>query len=77
MQREKLYNFHKTTYFLIALFVFKMGKVLSDGTLAVVKTDRIEFPFFQNNFNKLYYVDCRAFHAASSDVFCFSFDKAY
>jgi hypothetical protein len=30
MQREKLYNLHKTAYFIVALFVFKMGKILSD-----------------------------------------------
>jgi hypothetical protein len=46
MQHEKLYNFHKTTYILVAPFVFKMGKVLSDRTLAVVKTDHIEFSYF-------------------------------
>ena len=77
MQREKLHNFQKTAYFLVALFVFKMDKVLRNRTLAVVKPNRIEFSFFQNNYNKLYYLDCRAVHAASSGVFCFSFDKAY
>jgi hypothetical protein len=30
MQREKLYNFHWTAYFLSALFIFKMDKILSD-----------------------------------------------
>jgi hypothetical protein len=46
MQYEKLYNLYKTTYFLVAFFIFKMDKVLSDQTLVVVKTDRIEFSLF-------------------------------
>ena len=29
MPREKLYNVHKTTYFIAALFVFKTDKILS------------------------------------------------
>ena len=30
IQYEKLYNLHKTAYFIVALFVFKMDKILSD-----------------------------------------------
>jgi hypothetical protein len=30
MQREKLYNLHKTAYFIVAVSVFKMSKILSD-----------------------------------------------
>jgi hypothetical protein len=30
MQHEKLYNFHKITYFLVALFVLKINQILSD-----------------------------------------------
>jgi hypothetical protein len=29
MQREKLYNLHKSTYFIVALFVFRMDKILA------------------------------------------------
>jgi hypothetical protein len=37
MWREKLYNLHKTTYFIVALFVFKMGNVLRDQILGIAK----------------------------------------
>jgi hypothetical protein len=37
MQREKLYNLHKTAYFIVALFVFKMNKILSDQISTVRK----------------------------------------
>jgi len=37
MQREKLYNFHKTAYFIVALIVFKMDKILSDQISMVRK----------------------------------------
>ena len=37
MQREKLYNLHKTAYFIVALFVFKMDKTLSDQISTVRK----------------------------------------
>ena len=30
MQREKLYNLYRTAYLIVALFVFKIGKALSD-----------------------------------------------
>jgi hypothetical protein len=37
MQREKLYNLHTTAYFIIALFAFKMDKILSDQSSTVRK----------------------------------------
>jgi hypothetical protein len=37
MQREKLYNLHKTTYFIAALFSFKMDKILSNQISAMEK----------------------------------------
>ncbi len=37
MQREKLYNLHKTAYFIVVYFVFKMHKILSDQILTVCK----------------------------------------
>jgi hypothetical protein len=43
MQREKLYNLHKTTNFIVAPFVFKMDKVLRDLMLGIAKIDRTEF----------------------------------
>ncbi len=46
MQREKLYNLHKTTYFIVAPFVFKMDKDLRDQILGIAKIDRTEFFFF-------------------------------
>ena len=69
MQREKLYNLHKATYFIIALFVFKMDKVLRDQGFVTAKIGRTEFSFFKNNYNKLNYEDCRATHAASYGIF--------
>jgi hypothetical protein len=37
MQREKLYNLHKIAYFIVAPFVLKMGKILSDPILTARK----------------------------------------
>ena len=37
MQREKLYNLHKTAYFIVALFVFKMHKILINQISTVRK----------------------------------------
>ena len=39
MQRGKLYNLHKIAYFIVALFVFKMDKILSDQISIVRKWD--------------------------------------
>src|ERR1700733_9552633 len=39
MQREKLYNLDKTAYFIVAFFVFKMDKILSDQISTVRKWD--------------------------------------
>ena len=46
MQREKLYNFHRATYFIAALFVFKIDKVLRNQILGIEDIDRIELSFF-------------------------------
>jgi hypothetical protein len=77
MQREKLYNLHKTTCFIVALSVFKMNKLLRDQISGIAKIGRTEFFFFENNYIKLCCEDFRAFHAAYCGVFLFSFDKAY
>jgi hypothetical protein len=45
MQREKLYNLHRTAYFLVALLVFKMDKNLKGQILPVRKWDVFEFGF--------------------------------
>ena len=45
MQHVKLYNFHKTAYFLVGFFVFKIDKTLSDQISTVQKR------FFLNNMN--------------------------
>ncbi len=37
MQREKLYELHKTTYFFVAVFVFKTNQVLSDQISMLLK----------------------------------------
>ena len=37
MQREKLYNFHRTAYFIVALSVFEMDKILSDQFSKIFK----------------------------------------
>ncbi len=71
MQIEKLHNLHKTTCFIVALFVFKMNKILRDQILDIAKIGRTEFSVFENNYIKLCCEDCRAFHAAYCDVFCF------
>ena len=39
MQREKLYNLFKTAYFIVALFVFKMDRTMSDQILTLRKRD--------------------------------------
>jgi hypothetical protein len=46
MQREKLYNLHKTTYFVVPPFVFKISKLLRDQILGIAKIDRTAFFFF-------------------------------
>ena len=69
MQREKLYNFYKTTYFIAALFLLKMDKIFSDRA----KTSCTEFGLFVKT---IYCINCRAFHVASSGIFCF-FNKTY
>jgi hypothetical protein len=46
MQRKKLYNLHKTSYFLVAFIVFKMNKVLRDQILDIAKINRTEFSLF-------------------------------
>jgi hypothetical protein len=49
MQREKLYNLHKTPYFIFAFFVFKVNKLLSDQSSTVRKRYFLvqdEFIFF-------------------------------
>ena len=45
MQHVKLYYFHKTAYFLVGFFVFKIDKTLSDQISTVQKR------FFLNNMN--------------------------
>ena len=75
MQREKLYNLHKTTYFIIAPFVFKVDIVLGDQSFITAKTGRTKFSFFKNNCNELNYENCRATHAASHGVLCFLLTK--
>jgi hypothetical protein len=77
MQHAKLYNVHTATYLIAVLFVLKIDKVLRDQILGIANIGYIKFPFSENNYNKLYCVDCRAFHAAFCGIFCFSFDKAY
>jgi len=77
MQHAKLYNLHTATYFIAVLFALKIDKVWRDQILGIANIGYIKFPFSENNYNKLYCVDCRAFHAASCGIFCFSFDKAY
>ncbi len=48
MQHEKLYNLHKTIYFLVALFVFKTDKVLGDYILSIAQINRAEiFSFWK------------------------------
>jgi hypothetical protein len=37
MQHKKLYNLHKIAYFIVALLVFKMNKILSDQFSSVRK----------------------------------------
>src|ERR1700722_292266 len=71
MEREKLYNLHKPAFFIVALFAFKMDKIFSDQISTVRKLVAENFAFFENDYNKLYCVNCRAFHAASCGIFCF------
>ena len=60
MQREKLYNLHKTVCFIVALFVFKMKKILNDQFSTVRKRYLlVQDEFFFSYFNFL-----------SPDIFC-------
>ncbi len=69
-------NLHKIAFFIFALFVFKVVKILSEQ-ISTVRTLVIEnVGFFENNYNRLYCVNCRAFHAASLGICCF-FNKTY
>ncbi len=60
MQREKLYNLHPTTYFIGALYVFIMDKLLSVKVLPWEKdnffdTERIHFLLFHRSITKILY----------------------
>ena len=37
MQREKLYKLHTIAYFILADFIFKMDRILSDKVLTILK----------------------------------------
>ena len=78
MQREKLYNLHKSAYFIGAPFVFKMNRILSDQISTLQK-----WHLFSYQMNSLFFlfhrfiivvlfVNCRAFHAVYCGIFCFS-----
>ena len=71
MQREKLYNLHKTALLIIAGFVFKperfLGIKLPNG---VGKHDIHEYCFFFISFF-IIHPGCRASQAASFVMFCF------
>ena len=71
MQCEKLYNLHCKTYFNCVLFVFKKKQNYVSLIFEVTKIHRTEFCFFRKQKDKLYEVDCRAFHTAYCSMFCF------
>ncbi len=48
MQREKLYNLHRKTYFNYVLFVFKKSKILCDQFSQPQKLLVHSFAFFEN-----------------------------
>ncbi len=48
MQREKLYNLHRKTYFNYVLFVFKKSKTVYDQFLRLRKLIAQNFAFFEN-----------------------------
>ena len=81
MQREKLYNLHKTACFSTALFAFKMVTVLEDQILTVRRCyfylTQDESVFLNFIFLHLFCVSCRAFHAAYCDVFCWCLNEKY
>jgi hypothetical protein len=71
MQREKLYNLHKTALLIIAGFVFKLKRFLGIKLLnGIGKHEIHEFGFFLILFF-IIHPDCRAFQAASFVMFCF------
>ncbi len=80
MQRQKFYNLQGKSCFYCVLFVFKKQQNFADELLQWQKLIVQSFAFFRkqkfHNYNTLYCVDCRAFHAASCGIFCF-LNQAY
>ena len=72
MQREKLYNLYTTTYIIVALFIFKTDEISTVRELVVQS-----LAFLENNYSKLYFVNCGALHAASSGVFRLFLETTY
>jgi hypothetical protein len=46
MQREKLYNLHRTANFTVVIFVFKINKILSDQISTMEELVTQNFAFF-------------------------------
>jgi hypothetical protein len=80
MQREKLYNLHRTAIFTGTFFVFKTNKVLRDRISTLREMVAQNLIFFENKKYRIKincsFLNCRAFHAASFGVFSF-FNKTY
>jgi len=77
MQRAKVYNLPSTAYFKGVLFVFERSKVLCDELSTLRKNDVFDTneKFFFSYLNKLFFVNCRALHAASYGIFCFVYES--
>ncbi len=87
MQRQTLYNLHKTAFLPVVLFVFNSNETGSNKIPILQKSAFLaygEFDFSVDFFiffrfwkhemhlyETLSYVDDRAFHAASFGLFCF------
>jgi hypothetical protein len=65
----------KQSWFLFCTFCFQKNQNSMQPSFDAAKSGHTEFCFFWkqklHNQNRLYFVDCRAFHAVSSGVLCF------
>jgi len=77
MQRAKMYKLPSTAYFKGVLFVFERSKILCDELSTLRKNDVFDTneKFFFSYLNKLFFVNCRALHAASYGIFCFVYES--
>ncbi len=89
MQREKLYNLHKTTYFIVVLFGSRLDKILAIKLSSCEKDNffdirQIKFLLFHRSTTKIVYekrnkihhkMQCEKLYNLRSKVYCNCFQK--